>query len=62
MSKEFEVIKDLALFSSRQLVISMFQAAKLLRNPESRPEAVRALAMVRGELKRRHTASGSVCP
>ena len=62
MSREFEVIKGLALFSSRQLVISMFQAAKLLRNPETRPEAVLALAMVRGELKRRRAAAGSLCP
>jgi len=62
MSREFEVIRGLALLSSRQLVVSMFQAAPLLHNPETHPEAVLALAMVRGELKRRHTATGSVCP
>jgi hypothetical protein len=62
MSKEFELIKGMALFSSRQLVISMFQAAKLLDNDETRQEAVLALAMVRGELKRRHAAAGSLCP
>jgi hypothetical protein len=39
----------------------MFQAAKLLRNAETRPEAVLALAMVRGALKRRHAAAGSLC-
>ena len=62
MSREFEVIRGLALLSSRQLVVSMFQAAPLLRQAERRPEAVLALTMVRGELKRRHTAAGSVCP
>ena len=62
MSREFDVIRGLALLSSRQLVVSMFQAAPLLRHPETCSEAGLALAMVRGELKRRHTATGSVCP